>query len=468
MRFPSDIRVVEAIPWFRRLKARTPLKFGGVVMNSVIFFSCQVIVETRSGKRGDGWGAIPLANLWGWPSQKVPPEKAESLMCRICKKICDLTKGSGAYAHPIDIFLQLEPEALKFAEELCRKECTQELMPKLNTLICLSGVDAAIQDAFGLANGIDTYRGYSREYMQDLSAYLGPKYKGRYVSEFIREKPVDPISIFHLVGGLAPLVQPEVKEAVADGLPQSLEEWVRCDGLNCLKVKWRGNDLDWDLKRIQDIFRITRAARGDRERLFFTGDTNEQCDSPEYMVELLSKIKEASPEIFDSLLYVEQPTNRDIFAHPHDFSRLAKLKPVIVDESLTGFDAMEKALELGATGIALKTCKGHSLDMLMVARASVEHIPYSVQDLSVSGLALLHSVGLASRINTIKGVEYNGRQYFPSGSEAESVIHEPLLKVVNGMVRTHTLKGPGLGFQIEKYRKPSEMIGVCHDYAELK
>ena len=134
------------------------------------------------------------------------------------------------------------------------------------------------------------------------------------------------------------------------------------------------------------------------EPLYLTADTNEMCASPEYIVEMLRRLRERSPECYERLLYIEQPTGRDLDVDGHDMRAIAALKPVIVDESLTTVESFDRALELGWSGVALKTCKGHSSDLLFAAKAGKLGIPYSVQDLTNPSLALIHSVGLGARL----------------------------------------------------------------------
>ena len=101
----------------------------------------------------------------------------------------------------------------------------------------------------------------------------------------------------------------------------------------------------------------------------------------------------------------------------------------------------------------MKTCKCQSNELLFVAKATEEHIPYAVQDLANPGIALIHSVGLAARTNPIKGVEANSRQFFPTTSEPEARVHPDIFRVVNGTVRTDSLRGCGLGYQMEKINR---------------
>lgn len=454
----TDIRVLEVEPFFSEERAREPLKFGAVVMAEVTYCQVRARVENRRGRVADGWGAIFLADFWAFPTPRVEHAVRDQAMRRVTERFCRRAAEHNEFAHPIDIFLALEDDLRAIAAEVSREMALAEPLPFLAALVCASPVDAAIHDAFGVANGISTYDGYGPDFMaHDLSAYLGPDFRGRYLSDFIRPQYAPEIPVFHLVGGLDKLRESEVpSDAPRDGLPNSLDRWIERDQLKCLKVKLRGNDLDWDLNRILDVYRVAQEvlARQGRDELYMSVDTNEQCESPAYMAELLHRLREASPGAYDALLYVEQPTERDLRAHRFDMRELAALKPVIVDESLTGLEDMDLALELGWSGVALKTCKCHSMALLVAARAEALGIPYTVQDLTNPGLALIHSVGLAARLRPLMGVETNSRQYFPATSEPEAAVHPGVFSRQGGVARTETLRGPGLGYQIERINRP--------------
>ena len=123
---------------------------------------------------------------------------------------------------------------------------------------------------------------------------------------------------------------------------------------------------------------------------------------------------------------------------------------MLIDESLSSVEDFQLAMELGWSGIALKSCKCLSSDLLFVPMAELAHIPYAVQDLTNPSLALLESVGLAARTHTILGVEANSRQFFPAANAIEADVHRDLYRVRNGVARTDTLAGTGLGMQVGK------------------
>ncbi len=451
---PSDIKVKHAQTFYEPHRARTPLKFGGVVVESVLFCRVRLTVENRRGDVADGWGGIFLMDFWGWPDPALSHEDKQQAMQEVTEGFLQAVCDYPQYAHPIAIFMDLEQELARINSRVCAAAGLSPEQPFLGALVCASPVDAALHDAFGNVNGIDTYCGYNSQFMDDLSRWLGPQFAGEYPEQYIRPQYLPRLPVFHLVGGLDKLSRAELDDSDPDdGLPNCLADWIPFEGLYCLKVKLRGNDLDWDVERtiaVHDIGREELNKLG-REELHLTADTNEMCDSPQYIVEMLQRIRERSPECFDRILYIEQPTERDLTAHRHDMRELAALKPVIVDESLTTVESFDLAMELGWSGIALKTCKGQSSDMLFAAKAGKLGIPYTVQDLTNPSIALIHSVGLGARLYTIMGVEANSRQFFPSStSEAEKRVHGGIFRLRDGQADTSSLQGTGLGYRMSE------------------
>jgi hypothetical protein len=213
-----------------------------------------------------------------------------------------------------------------------------------------------------------------------------------------------------------------------------------------------GKHVVVDIDRLLEVAAVAHET-GNRiqiQRYYFSADTNEQCDHPDYIVELLTKLKEMSPRTFEELLYVEQPTERDLSTHRFDMRKAAAMKPVILDESLVDLSSFQMAMELGWSGIALKTCKCHTHVLLFACLAEEHRLPYTVQDLTNPGISLIHSVGLAARLNPMMGVEANSVQFFPRASEAEADVHAGLFQRKNGKVSTKSILGNGLGYRVQE------------------
>ena len=145
--------------------------------------------------------------------------------------------------------------------------------------------------------------------------------------------------------------------------------------------------------------------------------------------------------------YIEQPTDRDLRANPENrMHQAAKIKPVVIDESLIDLESLLLARDQGYSGVALKACKGQTEALLMGAAAQKFGLFLCVQDLTCVGHNFLHSASLAARIPTVAAIEGNGRQYCPAGNAAWVERYPGMFQITDGTVRTAELDGNGLGF----------------------
>ena len=144
--------------------------------------------------------------------------------------------------------------------------------------------------------------------------------------------------------------------------------------------------------------------------------------------------------------YVEQPTARDLAANPQNtMHEAAKLKPVVIDESLIDLESLKLAMEMGYTGVAFKACKGQTQSLLLAAAAQKYGLFRCVQDLTCVGASLVHSAGLAAHIPGVAAIESNGRQYCPAANAAWDARFPGVFTVRDGTMNTALLNGPGLG-----------------------
>ena len=116
-------------------------------------------------------------------------------------------------------------------------------------------------------------------------------------------------------------------------------------------------------------------------------------------------LEEAAPAALRRVQYIEQPTHRDLRANPENrMHAAAKIKPVVIDESLVDFESLLLAREQGYSGVALKACKGHSEALLMGAAAQKHNLFLCVQDLTCVGASFLHSASLAARVPSVAAI----------------------------------------------------------------
>ena len=175
-------------------------------------------------------------------------------------------------------------------------------------------------------------------------------------------------------------------------------------------------------------------------------DFNEGCPNVAYLLDFLRRVREATPSGFDRILYIEQPTARDLQKdRANVMHEAARLRPVVIDESLTDFETLLLAREMGYTGVALKACKGQSHAMLMAAAAQKFGMFLCVQDLTCPGASLIHSAGIAARVPGNAGIEANARQFVPSANAAWEARFPGLFTIRDGSMNTGQLTGPGFG-----------------------
>lgn len=446
---PTDIRVAEVRTSYDEYAYRTPIKFGGVAVNAALVFNVEIDVVSRGGKTATGFGSMPLSNIWGFPSQKLTSDQTLDAMKRLSERAAKITAAHSEYGHPVDLGVHLEEEYLADADRLSAELGLAQSIPKLATMVTCSPFDAALHDAYGKMLGVNAFHTYGPEFMNsDLGAYLGAEYAGEWLDAYVSKEPKARMPLYHLVGALDPLDDSEVVKPVGDGLPETLVEWIPFNGLTHMKIKLNGDNLDWDLERVLKTDRIATEAQTKRgvTEWNYSLDFNERCQSVEYLVELLHKLRERAPQGFDRVQYVEQPTARDLRANPQNrMHEAAKLRPVVIDESLTDLESLLLAREMGYTGTALKACKGQSQSLLMAAAAQKLKLFLCVQDLTCPGASLIHSASLAAHIPGVAAIESNSRQYCPIANRGWEDRFPGIFKVRDGYMDTTCLAGPGLG-----------------------
>ena len=446
----TDIRLAEVTCNMESFQYRTPMKFGGRVVNDVTLLNVNVVAETADGRRGTGMGSMTMGNVWGWPSAVVPADETLATMIEMGKELtaaADKYEGSG---HPLEITHELSEQYAPIAEHVTGKLGLSESMPRLAQLVVASPLEAAIHDAYGKALGENSYNLLGAEYAnRDLAAYLTDEFAGEYLDQYTLRKPKPQMPLYHLIGALDPLTDADLGERLNDGMPETLPEWINHNGLTHMKIKLNGDDLDWDVARVVAIDRTaaeTQAKRG-VDQWFYSADFNEKCANVEYVLGFLAKIQEQQPTAFERLQYIEQPTSRDLKANPENrMHEAAKIKPVVIDEALVDFESLLLSREQGYSGVALKACKGHSEALIMGAAAQKYGMFLCVQDLTCPGYSFLHSASLSARIPTVAAIEGNGRQYCPSANVGWEDRFPTMFKVTDGQLGTAVLDGPGLGF----------------------
>jgi L-alanine-DL-glutamate epimerase-like enolase superfamily enzyme len=446
---PTDVRIEALRHDFEDFRYRTPIKFGGTALDRVTLLNVQCEVSTAAGKKANGFGSMPLGNVWSFPSRVLTYDQTLTAMKTLAEEIGRISADYREPGHPIDLTWALEPVYFQAAEEVGRRLGLTEPIPKLCILVVASAFDAALHDAFGKVHGLSSYHTYGPDFLaNDLGHYLGPEFKGDRLDQYVSREPQARMPLYHLVGALDPLEGADVRQPRGDGLPETLPEWICFNGLTHLKIKLNGDDLNWDVERVVRVDRISSAVQRERgiDTWHYSLDFNERCANVDYLLEFLRKLKEQAPAGFARVQYVEQPTARDLAANRGNvMHEAAKLRPVVIDESLIDLESLRLAREMGYTGAALKACKGQTQSLLLAAAARKFGMFLCVQDLTCPGASLIHSAGLAAHVPGVAAIEANARQYVPVANRGWEDRFPGIFRVTEGTMATGTLTGLGLG-----------------------
>jgi len=451
---PTDVRPIDCKLYFIPIQARVPLKFGKETVTYATVARTCITVAGSDGRAATGWGETPLSVTWAWPST-LSYEARDQVYMELCRRLARSWAGFDVSGHPIEVGHAFQEQRLgKLLEEINAERAGEEPMPWLAALISNSLFDIALHDAYGVLHGVPVYKTYNAQYMNaDLSTYLTPAegsavfFEGKYPADFFASPAPTKLPAWHLVGGKDPVDASELTgDEPDDGIPVLLEDWIKKDGLDCLKVKLRGNDPAWDYDRLLKVGNLAIELGSN----WLTADFNCTVEDPAYVNEILDRLVVEHPRIYGMILYVEQPFPYELEENQIDAHSVSARKPLFMDESAHDWHLVGLGRDLGWTGVALKTCKTQTGALLTLCWAKAHGMTLMVQDLSNPMLAQIPHCLLAAHAGTIMGVETNGMQFFPAASKPEATVHPGLYRRSDGCVDLSSLRGPGFGYRIEE------------------
>lgn len=455
----TDINIVGSALYFLPVATRVPLKFGPETLTEVICARVCLTVTGKDGRKAQGWGETPLSAQWVWPSTNTSLQERIEALKNFSIQLAELWASVQTAGHPIEIGHAFQETVLSgiltgFNQ---RQRRGSEPMPWLAALICCSAFDIALHDAFGKLHDVPIYNTYNAQFMnRDLGCYLSANphsqisFRTKFPADFLVVEPAKKMFAWHLVGGLDLLEKSELTGGEPnDGYPVVLTDWIERDGLKCLKVKLRGNDFDWDYQRLVKVGSIAIA----QNILWLSADFNCMVSDPNYVNEMLDRLRDEQPRIYAMILYVEQPFPYDLERNPLDVRSVSARKPLFLDESAHDWKLVRFGRELGWSGVALKTCKTQTGALLTACWVKAHGMNLMVQDLTNPMLAQIPHVLLASHVGTIMGVETNAMQFYPDASRAEAAVHPGVYQRREGRVDLSTIRGPGFGYRLVEMKR---------------
>ncbi|MBY0324777.1 MAG: mandelate racemase [Reyranella sp.] len=447
------VKLEEVERYERHVKMRLAFRFGVITVTDATQAVIRVRISLPDGRSSHGVAAEALAAKWFEKSPQFTDEQNLDQLRQALDLAIELYRARGADT-PFGLFSGTYLEQQKRGATL-----------GLNPLVAAYGpalLDRAILDALGKATGQSFGTMIARNVPGIRTTALTPDIEKGEIEPFLAKlTPGKSIDVRHTVGLVDPLTAADrpASERVNDGLPETLEEVVSYYRGRYYKLKV-GGDIKADLDRLGRIAAVLDAGAGDYRA---TLDGNEQYDGVEGIVELWRKVAETPglAKLANATLFIEQPIKRAV-ALSRSVGPLARLRPVIIDESDGELSSFPSALRLGYTGVSSKNCKGFYksiLNALRVAHLGAGHF-MSAEDLTTwPGVSVQQDLALVSLLG-MTHVERNahhfidGMGFAPEAEQNAFVAAHPdlyekkdgkpaRLKAVGGKLALGSLNGPG-------------------------
>lgn len=453
-----DIKVSDVRIGIANIDARIPFRFGSTTVSHVAHATVAVQIETRSGVSATGYAADFLSYAWFDKSPEKSPEQGSRELLVSIQAAADAwqTFGFGtAFGQWREIHPQMEEASLARGHN------------KLGGNFGVSMIERAVIDAIGRMIDQSFHDMICGDVLGIDETTVFPELSRGSVRKALPEKPLHRVDLRHTVGLVDPLTAADNTAPIADGLPETLEEYLRQQKLRFLKIKISANPEE-TLSRLMAICTLIKS----HPPITITLDGNEQFKDLASFTSLVERIR-TNPSLetlWRSVLFIEQPVERNSTMENaiEDSEGRVIEKPLLIDESDGWTAAFLQAMQLGYRGVSHKNCKGVFRSFLNNALAASRnkeagsgHFFLSAEDLSC-----LPNVSLNADLATVSSlgighVERNGHHYFrglkhlTDAEQDNALSHTPLyirqdgltvLNVQDGELDTSSLNCPGYGF----------------------
>jgi hypothetical protein len=223
-------------------------------------------------------------------------------------------------------------------------------------------IERAVLDAAGKLAGADYHTMVYENRLGIDPEQIHPELAGRRMDQAVAPQPLDKLYIRHTVGLGDPIFDADVPEdeRIDDGIPQSLEAWLRAAKIRYFKIKVCA-DLEADMARLKHMASLLEKAAPANYQVSLDG--NEQFKSGQALKSWLEAVCEdpALKQFLQRVIFIEQPMDRAVALTEEGakgFLGIEGLPPVAIDESDDSIDAFKQSAGMGYRGTSVKNCKG--------------------------------------------------------------------------------------------------------------
>lgn len=423
--------------FIRNLSLRVPFRYGIATMTRTPHFVVRLLVEI-DGVPQHGFAADNLPPKWFTKN----PDSAYA------DEIADMI-AVARHAAETACTLPVAENVFTLWQEITDAQdawASPRQIPPLLSNFGVSLIERAVIDAFCRTVRTPFARAVRENTLGIDLPSIHPELKGLAPANLLRPVPQRSVILRHTVGLADPLVDGEEHDHPNDGLPLSLEAFIREHGLTHFKIKL-GGDIQRDRERLIRLAAVIGRHTSDYR---FTLDGNENYRAVAPFRELWEGFR-ADPAIarfLQHLIFVEQPFHRSVALNASTTAELrawTDRPPIIIDESDADCSSLPTALAGGYAGTSHKNCKGviHGIAnaCLIAQRRRVQprtalHI--SGEDLTNLGpVALLQDLAVVATLGILH-VERNGHHYFAGLSQFPESVQRETLKKHGDLYLPHT------------------------------
>jgi len=424
---------------------------------------CRMMISDDSGRRA--WGVSGDRPSFGW-LDKRPQFSSKQKYARLQKLVESARRvylANAKFNTPFAQWHRCHAEIQK----LGRKTGHESLSASYASAL----FERAMLDAVCRLHGKSIFAMLKADALGMDAGRLHPELKGISIAKALPRTPLREIFIRHTVGTKDAILTSDLPKAkrLNDGEPETLEEYIRRDGLRYFKLKITGN-TDADLERLEKIWSVVVKA----DRPVITLDGNESARDLDAFARFVETFERRLPGLFQHTAFIEQPLTRALTHDPSTAKAIAgitKKKPLVIDEADGNTTSFARAFRIGYSGASHKNCKGFIKSVLNHALCRVlrERTPraafLSAEDLSLMPAVPLHQDFAAVALLNIPHAERNGHHY-AFGQRHLTTPEQTLLakhhanlysrrgkdlflNIRAGKVRVDTLQTPGFGTAFE-------------------
>ena len=424
----------------------------------------RMIVRDDRGRSAFGCAGDRLSVRW--LDKRPGRSKGRKLrdLVGLIEKARDIHLAEPRFDTPFEKWLAAHPRVQEAGRSTGQESLTSSFASAL--------MERALLDAVSRLEGRSLFAMVAEDRLGVRPERVHPELKGFRYRNHLPARPVTEFTIRHTVGWRDPLTADDVPggRRLNDGLPETLEEYVRRDSIHYFKVKISG-DPDADLRRLGRIRNVIPLVA----RTALTLDANEAYEDLEVFESFVRRLEREQTGLFQHTLYIEQPLPRALSLDPKAgpaIRRVGKLKPVIIDEADGTVDAFRRARAMGYAGTSHKNCKGFFKSLLNGALAARDALEgrnsfLSGEDLQNLPIVPLHQDFVSLSILGLRHCERNGHHYnyglsmLPVREKVSVARHHGdlyvrrgddwFMDIRNGRVSCASLQCPGYGVREEPH-----------------